>query len=81
MNRLSKTESGIFIARVISKGSPFRNLCIFTAAGVNCRVLALKGLSVLYHSADYIFWPLYIHTMSDFLASKGFPFHNLLTLD
>ena len=27
-----------------SQGSPFQNLFIFTAAGVKCRVAALKGL-------------------------------------
>ena len=39
-----------------SKWSPFQNLNIFTAAGVKFRVVVLKSLRVLRHSADDIFW-------------------------
>ena len=39
-----------------SKGTHFQNVLIVTAAGVECRVAALKSLPVLHHNADYIFW-------------------------
>ena len=34
---------------------PFRFLYYFTAAGVKCRVAAVKRLPVLDHSAEYVF--------------------------
>ena len=59
INRLIKTESGIFAPFVISlllKDFLFHNLLIVTAADVKCSVAALKGIPVLTHSQDYIFW-------------------------
>ena len=38
---------------LVSKRSPFQNLFIFTAAGVKCRMAALKCIFILQHSADY----------------------------
>ena len=43
---------GYFLA---PDGSVFQNLFIVTAAGVTCRVVAIKVLSILHHSAEYIF--------------------------
>ena len=35
--------------------------CIFTVVGVQCRVVALKSLPVLHHSADDMFWSVGIN--------------------
>ena len=45
---------------------PFRFSFYFTAAGVKCRVAAVKRLQVHHHSADYIY-PLRKHAYSNIL--------------
>ena len=52
--KLNKTESPIFVLLCVLcfKRQPFRFSLYFTAAGVKCRVVAVKRLPVLHHSTD-----------------------------
>ena len=54
--KLDKTESlSFFISCVLYfQRQPYRFLVYIAAAGVKCRVAAVKHLPVLNHSADYI---------------------------
>ena len=56
MMRLNKIECPILVLLCIFcfKREPFRFSFYFTAAGVNCRVAAVKLLPVLHQNADYI---------------------------
>ena len=54
-------ESALFVSLVFSmlpKDVRFKKLFIVTAAGVKCRMAALKRLTILHHSANYIFWSM-----------------------
>ena len=57
MKRLNKTESPIFGLLCVPcfQMQPFRFASYFTAPGVKCHMAAVKRLSVLQHSAGYIF--------------------------
>ena len=59
MERLNKTESGMFAPCMISlllNDLLFQNLLIVIATGVKCCAAVHYSLPVLHHSADYIFW-------------------------
>ena len=56
--RLYKTKSPIFVllCALCFQSQPFRFLFCFTAAGVRCRVAAVKCLPILHHSPEYTFF-------------------------
>ena len=55
-DRFSCDETHIVLCDFLaSKGSPFQNLFIFTAAGVNCRIVTLKFLVRIIYFLDNIF--------------------------
>ena len=78
MNRLNKTECGIFLPCMIFlllRDLLFKKLLIVIATGVKCRVAALKSLLVLHHSAlFYIFRSFRIITSCLFVLNIQYCF-------